>query len=84
MRALGDELHSALLGPSHSIGSELLLWGTQRRVHRCILVQLGVVRTCCRLWVSELSFVALPSASGASTGESPGKMEANAFCDHTA
>ena len=28
--------------------------------------------------------MALPSASGASAVESPGKMETNAFCDHTA
>lgn len=61
---------------SHPCQSKLLLWIPRQCVHPCILVKLGVMP----VWVSELSFVALPSACGSSTVESPGAKETDDRC----
>lgn len=60
----------------HPWQSELLLWVAQQRVHCHILVKLGVVH----MWVSQLSFAALPSACKASSVESAGEMETDDRC----
>lgn len=60
----------------HPWQSELFLWVPQLHVHYHILVKLGVVH----IWVSELSFAALPSVCRASTVESAGEMETDDRC----